>query len=53
MEQSLVGNVLSSLTIAPPIVEVLSMITTLYPLSAMSRADCIPEIPAPIMRTSL
>ncbi len=52
IEQSLVGNVLSNFTIDPPIEGDLSNNTTLNPLSATSRAACIPPIPAPIMSTS-
>ncbi len=49
--QSLVGNVLSSWLIAPPIAEDFSTRWTRYPESARSRAACIPEIPPPNTRT--
>src|SRR5512135_2262874 len=52
MEQSPVGKVLSSMTIVPPIDESFWTIWTLSPLSARSRAACIPPMPPPTTRTA-
>src|SRR4030066_2533011 len=49
--QSFVGKVLSSWAIVPPMLACFSTRYTLYPESAMSRADCNPEMPPPTTRT--
>ena len=51
IEQSLVGKVLSSWVIIPPMVGDFSTRLTLYPLSARSREAWMPAIPAPITIT--
>lgn len=51
MEQSLVGNVLSSSLITPPMAEDFSTRWTKKPESAKSREACIPAIPPPITIT--
>ena len=52
IEQSLVGKVLSSWAMAPPMVGLLSTRYTLKPDSARSREDCIPEMPPPTTITA-
>src|SRR5665811_510912 len=51
MEQSFVGNVLSSIAMMPPIEGPLSIRYALNPDSARSSAACIPPIPPPTTRT--
>src|SRR5512137_1357818 len=52
MEQSLVGKVLSSCAMWPPIDGSRSMRWTWIPCAAMSRAACMPATPAPTTTTS-
>ena len=51
IEQSLVGNVLSSLDIVPPIDDSSLIMWTRRPLLARSSAACIPPIPEPTTNT--
>ena len=53
IEQSLVGNVLSSWGILPPMVGLSSTRCTSNPISARSSDACIPAIPAPTTKTDL
>jgi hypothetical protein len=53
MEQSIVGNVLSSWAILPPMLGDFSTRYTLIPRLATSKAACIPAMPPPITRTAL
>ena len=52
-EQSMVGKVLSSLAMTPPMVVCFSTMVTLSPASARSRAAWMPATPPPMTRTSL
>src|SRR4030042_3470669 len=52
VEQSLVGKVLSSCAIAPPIDGLLSPRDTLNPASARSSAACVPAMPPPTTSTA-
>src|SRR5512136_1441006 len=52
IEQSFVGNVLSSWAILPPMLGVFSTMWTIIPLSARSRDACMPATPPPITMTS-
>src|SRR5512136_2922924 len=51
IEQSFVGNVLSSWAILPPMLGVFSTMWTIIPLSARSRSAWIPATPPPITIT--
>src|SRR5210317_2440398 len=51
IEQSPVGKVLSSMAIVPPMEESRWIMWTLKPLSARSRAACIPPMPPPAIST--
>ena len=51
MEQSLVGKVLSSCAITPPMLGFFSIRETSIPISAKSSAAWIPAIPPPITAT--
>ena len=52
-EQSMVGKVLSSLAMTPPMVVSFSTMVTLRPASARSSAAWMPATPPPMTRTSL
>ena len=52
-EQSMVGKVLSSLAMVPPMVVSFSTMVTLRPASARSSAACMPATPPPMTSTSL
>ena len=51
MLQSIVGKVLSSCAMTPPMLGVRSTRWTFVPLSARSSDACIPAIPPPMTRT--